>query len=67
VSKESAQRYAVDSLTAKSVPMTAFTEEAREAVVLSRAHARELGQDRVGTEHLLLGLNGSARRAKPRD
>jgi ATP-dependent Clp protease ATP-binding subunit ClpC len=36
--------------------MTAFTEEAREAVVLSRTQAREFGQDRVGTEHLLLGL-----------
>jgi Clp amino terminal domain, pathogenicity island component len=30
----------------------------REAVVLARAHAHGLGQDGLGTEHLLLGLLG---------
>jgi ATP-dependent Clp protease ATP-binding subunit ClpC len=54
--EESERRYAVASLTAPSVPITAFTEEAREAVVLARAHAHARGKDRVGTEHLLLGL-----------
>jgi ATP-dependent Clp protease ATP-binding subunit ClpC len=54
--EESEQRYAAASLTAPSVPMTAFTEEAREAVVLARARAHARGEDRVGTEHLLLGL-----------
>jgi hypothetical protein len=54
--EESEQRYTVASLTAPSVPITAFTGEAREAVVLARAHAHARGEDRVGTEHLLLGL-----------
>ena len=54
--EESEQRYTVASMTAPSVPITAFTEEAREAVVLARAHAHARGEDRVGTEHLLLGL-----------
>jgi ATP-dependent Clp protease ATP-binding subunit ClpC len=54
--EESEQRYAVASLTAPSVPMTAFTEEAREAVVLARECAHARGDERVGTEHLLIGL-----------
>jgi ATP-dependent Clp protease ATP-binding subunit ClpC len=54
--EESVQRYAVASLTAPSVPIAAFTEEAGEAVALARAHAHARGDDRVGTEHLLLGL-----------
>lgn len=54
--EEREQRYGVASLTAPSVPIMAFTEEAREAVVLARAHAHARGDDRVGTEHLLLGL-----------
>jgi ATP-dependent Clp protease ATP-binding subunit ClpC len=40
------------------VPITAFTETARWAVVLARSEAHGLGQDRLGTEHLLLGLLG---------
>jgi len=33
-----------------------FTDEARRAVVLAAEEARVLGHDRIGTEHLLLGL-----------
>jgi ATP-dependent Clp protease ATP-binding subunit ClpC len=33
-----------------------FTERARRVVVLGQAEAQELGHERVGTEHLLLGL-----------
>ena len=33
-----------------------FTEEARQAVVLSQDEARTLGHNWIGTEHLLLGL-----------
>jgi hypothetical protein len=51
--EESEQRHAVASLTASSVPITAFTEEAGEAIVLGRAQADGLGQDGLGTEHLL--------------
>jgi hypothetical protein len=54
--KESAERYAIASLTAPSVPITAFTEPARQAVVLARGEAHTLGQDGAGTEHLLLGF-----------
>jgi hypothetical protein len=34
---------------------TRFTTGARQAVVSAQEHARELGHDHVGTEHLLLG------------
>ena len=33
-----------------------FTEPARRVVVLAQEEARALGHDRIGTEHLLLGL-----------
>lgn len=33
-----------------------FTSEAREAIVRAQAEARQLGHERIGTEHLLLGL-----------
>lgn len=56
--EDSEQRYSIASLAAPSVPITAFTETAREAIVLARAEAHGLGQDRLGTEHLLLGLLG---------
>lgn len=45
-------------MTAPSVPFTAFTEAARQAVVLARGDAYALGHERLGTEHLLLGLLG---------
>ncbi len=35
---------------------TRFTPEARAVVVAAQEHARELGHERVGTEHLLLGV-----------
>jgi hypothetical protein len=35
---------------------TRFTTEARQVVVAAQEHARELGHDHVGTEHLLVGL-----------
>jgi ATP-dependent Clp protease ATP-binding subunit ClpC len=35
-----------------------FTDRARTVIVLARDEARELNHDRVGTEHLLLGLLG---------
>lgn len=35
---------------------TRFTPEAREVVVEAQTRARSLGHDRVGTEHLLLGV-----------
>ena len=56
MSEDSAKRYAAACLTAPSVPFTAFTEPAREAVVLARGEAHALGESGVGTEHLLLGL-----------
>lgn len=56
--EESAERYSIASMTAPSVPFTAFTEAARQAVVLARGDAYALGQERLGTEHLLLGLLG---------
>jgi ATP-dependent Clp protease ATP-binding subunit ClpA len=37
-----------------------FTSEARAAVVRTQDEARRLGQDRIGTEHLLLGVLGGA-------
>jgi ATP-dependent Clp protease ATP-binding subunit ClpA len=37
-----------------------FTESARVAVTEAQAHARRLGHDHVGTEHLLLALLGSS-------
>jgi ATP-dependent Clp protease ATP-binding subunit ClpC len=44
-----------------------FTEPARRVVILAQEEARALGHDRIGTEHLLLGLlreeEGVARRA----
>jgi ATP-dependent Clp protease ATP-binding subunit ClpA len=33
-----------------------FTDRARRVIVLAQAHARELGHNYIGTEHLLLGL-----------
>src|SRR5213595_1460177 len=33
-----------------------FSDRSREAVVLAADEARNLGHDRIGTEHLLLGL-----------
>ena len=33
-----------------------FTERARQVVVMAQQQARDLGHDRLGTEHLLLGL-----------
>ncbi|HKA84721.1 MAG TPA: Clp protease N-terminal domain-containing protein [Acidimicrobiales bacterium] len=33
-----------------------FTDRARRVVVLAQAEAQELGHERVGTEHLLLGI-----------
>lgn len=33
-----------------------FTKEARQAVTLAQSEARELRHDRIGTEHVLLGL-----------
>jgi ATP-dependent Clp protease ATP-binding subunit ClpC len=33
-----------------------FSDRARRVVVLAQEEARELGHDRVGTEHILLGL-----------
>jgi ATP-dependent Clp protease ATP-binding subunit ClpC len=56
--EDSEQRYSIAGVTASSVPITAFTETAREAIVLARGEAHRSGQDRVGTEHLLLGLLG---------
>jgi len=35
-----------------------FTERARQVVVLAQEEARRLSDDRIGTEHLLLGLIG---------
>lgn len=58
VREDSAKRYSIASLAAPSVPIAAFTETAREAVVLAQAEAHGLDQDYLGTEHLLLGLLG---------
>ncbi|MFE3878345.1 Clp protease N-terminal domain-containing protein [Kitasatospora sp. NPDC059146] len=33
-----------------------FTQEARRVVVVAQEEARQLRDDRVGTEHLLLGV-----------
>jgi ATP-dependent Clp protease ATP-binding subunit ClpC len=33
-----------------------FTDRARRAVVLASDEARELGHDRIGPEHILLGI-----------
>jgi ATP-dependent Clp protease ATP-binding subunit ClpA len=33
-----------------------FSQDARQAVILAADEARNLGHDRIGTEHLLLGL-----------
>ena len=35
-----------------------FTKAARDAVVLAQAEAAALGEDHIGTEHLLLGVAG---------
>jgi ATP-dependent Clp protease ATP-binding subunit ClpC len=56
VLKDSERRYSIASRAAPSVPITAFTEQAREAVVLAQAAANVLDQDGLSTEHLLLGL-----------
>ena len=33
-----------------------FTDRARQAIVLAQEEARMLGHERIGTEHILLGL-----------
>lgn len=38
-----------------------FTHQARQVVIEAQRHARELRQDRIGTEHLLLGLLSEGR------
>ncbi|MDA8369688.1 MAG: hypothetical protein M0026_07435 [Nocardiopsaceae bacterium] len=37
-----------------------FTDDARQIAVLAQKEARELGHQRIGTEHLLLGLLAQA-------
>jgi ATP-dependent Clp protease ATP-binding subunit ClpA len=38
------------------MPFKRFHQDARRTVILAREAARQLGDDQVGTEHLLLGL-----------
>lgn len=42
--------------TGSAPPITRFTAEARQVVVAAQERARDLGHDRIATEHLLLGV-----------
>jgi hypothetical protein len=58
VTKQAAQKRFVpkDGGAAEASPFSRFNDRARSAIAQSQGEAREGGQARIGTEHLLLGM-----------